>query len=173
MTERHLTTGVVRWARGVTVGLLTVLLGTAAHVVAGGHAPPIAVAAPLAAVVTLLAVGLSGRRWESSSLLGLFLLAQTGIHVASMSVAPHGSMADPAMIASHVLAAAVLVATVLHGERVLHSLVDHLALRGPRLRDAAVPLVRRTEAVRPVADLVTSRLPVDLRGRAPPVPAPS
>ncbi|GAA2073785.1 hypothetical protein GCM10009821_10250 [Aeromicrobium halocynthiae] len=170
MLRWHLTSGAARWVRGGVVAALTVGLGTGAHVAAGGHAPPVTLLALVTIVLTGLAVAVAGRRFDASGLLGLFLLAQTGIHLTAMAAAPHGSMTDPAMIATHVLAAAALVLVVLHGERALLASLDHLL---PRIRAdrTSAPRPRATVVACSPRPLVGSAAPADLLGRAPPVPS--
>ncbi len=170
MLRWHLTSGVARWVRGGAVAVLTVGLGTGAHVAAGGHAPPADLMAGVTILLMALAVALAGRRFDASTLLGLFLLAQTGIHLTAMAAGPHGSMADTVMVTTHVLAAAALVAVVLRGEHALLAALDHLL---PRVAPVlSILRATRTTAVacspRP---LVGSAVPADLLGRAPPVPS--
>lgn len=168
MLRWHLTSGAARWVRGGVVAALTVGLGTGAHVAAGGHAPPAALLAALAILLTGLAVAVAGRRFDASTLLGLFLLAQTGVHLTATAAAPHGSVADPAMIATHLLAATALVLVVQHGERALLASLDHLLPRVPTDRTSA-PLPRASVVACSPRPLVGSAVPVDLLGRAPPV----
>lgn len=170
MLRWHLTSGAARWARGGVVAVLTVGLGTAAHVAAGGQAPPAALMAVLTISLTALAVAVAGRRFDASTLLGLFLLAQTGIHATATAAGPHGSMADPAMIATHVLAAAALVLVVRHGERALLASLDHLLPRFGAVRTSA-PLPRAAVVACTPRPLVGSAAPADLLGRAPPAPS--
>lgn len=137
---------------------------------AGGHAPPAAAALVLTLLVTALAVRLSGRRWTASPLLGLFLLAQGGVHVAAMSAAPmsHGSGLDPLMITTHAVAAVALVLTVLQGEAALVAVLDRL-VPAPGRRLVLSPVAHRAP-VRVGDDAAAGRwVPALLRGRAPPL----
>ena len=170
MLRWHLTSGAARWVRGGVVAVLTVALGTGAHVAAGGHAPPAALVAAGTILLAVLSIALAGRRFDASTLLGLFLLAQTGIHLTAMAAGPHGSMADPVMVTTHLLAAAALVAVVLRGEHALIAALDHLL---PRV--APVPSTLRATRTTAVAcsprPLAGSAAPADLLGRAPPAPS--
>ncbi len=170
MLRWHLTSGGARWTRGSVVGALTLLLGLVAHVAAGGHAPGPVPLLVTGALLSVLAVLLSGRRWTASPLLGLFLMAQTGVHLTSMSAAPHGSMLDPLMATTHLVAAVVLVAVVLKGEHALLTLLDLVLPRAGR-RAAALPAVGSTPMLLTTTAPVTSWIPAGLQGRAPPVSA--
>lgn len=164
-----LTRGALRGARGTLVAALTTALAVAAHTGAGGVAPSAPALIALAAALLGGAVALSGQRWTARPLLALFLLAQAVIHGVAMVEHPEAAGHGLAMTASHVLAAVLLVVVVLHGERTLADLIDHLLLRSRRLLARAVPAVAAHRAAaahpRPVAALV----PADVLGRAPPV----
>lgn len=169
MPGSRLTTGAARWARGVVVGLLTLLLGSGAHISAGGQAPPAGATLVLTLLVAGLAVAISGHRWTVSSLLGLFLLTQGGVHLLAMSATamPHGAGLDPLMISTHAVAAIVLVLIVLHGERALVRLLSRLMPHAPRRHSVITSL---TAGPFPFSDDVLARrwIPALQRGRAPP-----
>lgn len=165
-----LTRGVPRVARGAVVAALTAVLSLGAHVGTGGMAPDGVVLACLLGGLGAGCVGLSRRRWTPRPLFAVFLLTQAVVHAAAMvqhpaAATPHG----PVMIAAHVVAALALVVAVLHGERTLADLVDHLWMRAQRITVAAVPATRRLLAVGPRETSAPAPAPADVLGRAPPV----
>ncbi len=176
VSDRRLRHGLPRLGRAAFVAVLTMTLGVAAHVHAGGQAPTAAALTALTATFGVFCWALSGQRWTARPLLAVFLLAQAATHITAMLQHPMdqmgsmggGSMLSTTMVSSHVAAALVLLLMVTRGETALGRLVEHLGLRCLDLR--VVPTPQRADAA--VAEAVPSpvaRLFVaTVRGRAPP-----
>lgn len=143
-------------------------LGVGAHVSAGGLPPSLLPTVVLTAVFAMFCWALSSRRWTARPLVAVFLLAQIGTHTVSMAEHPQATMGWTAMVPAHLLAAALLVLVVTHGESALVQLVDHLALRCLGLR--VLPAPRRVSAPipAPVVSRLTGLFSQPVRGRAPP-----
>jgi hypothetical protein len=171
LVDRRLTTGHARAVRAGFVGTFTTALGVGAHEAAGGVAPSATAFAGLALGVGVLSWLLSGRRWTPRTLLAAFLLAQGAVHVSAMVEQPtvHGD--GTAMLLTHGLAAALLVAVVPRAEATLLSVLDHLALRALHLLRGVAPAARPVLLVltpTPPCGVVRVALPL---GRAPPASA--
>jgi hypothetical protein len=171
LVDRRLTTGHARAVRAGFVGTFTTALGVGAHEAAGGMAPSATAFAGLALGVGVLSWLLSGRRWTPRTLLAAFLLAQGAVHVSAMVEQPtvHGD--GTAMLLTHGLAAALLVAVVPRAEATLLSLLDHLALRALRLLRVVAPGVRSASPADPATSLHGVTLLALPFGRAPPASA--
>lgn len=167
--DRRLTSGRARLVRAAFVGALTTGLGTGAHVSAGGAAPSPTALGGIVLGVGALAWLLSGRRWTPRTLLAAFLLTQGAVHTTSMVQHPDMGGDGALMLLTHGLAAALLVAVVPRAERVLLTILDHLALRALAILRVVAPAPRTTLLVPTTTSLhgvVRGALPL---GRAPPV----
>lgn len=154
-----LTRGTVRTVRAAAVATTTVALSLVAHLAGGGQAPGWGVVAAVAALTGAVSWRASGHRWRRRDLLAVFLLAQGAVHLLAMATAPQTGMpqtTSPAtMVLAHLLAAGALVVSVRHGERVLWSIVEALALRAAR-----VPVLAAPGPVRQLAVAATPPRPV-------------
>ncbi|WP_262849625.1 hypothetical protein [Mumia quercus] len=149
-----LTRGTVRTVRATTVATTTVALSLAAHLAGGGQAPGWGAVAAVGALTGAVSWRASGHRWRRRDLLAAFLLAQGAVHLLSMASAPQ-TTSPVAMVVAHVLAAGALVVSVRHGEQVLWSVVEALALRASR-----VPVLAAPRPVRQLAVAAPSPRPV-------------
>lgn len=169
--DRRLTSGTARAARAAFVGTLTTTLGVGAHAAAGGMAPSLPLLGALALGVGALSWLLSGQRWTPRTLLAAFLLTQGAVHATSMAQHPTMGGDGLAMLLTHGLAAALLVATVPRAERTLLSTIDHLALRALRLVRVVVrPVHARLLVLSATLPHGVLRTAIPL-GRAPPASA--
>ncbi len=146
-----LTSGAVRSVRAALVAFAAVAIAVASHGAAGGTIPPAVVIAAMLAAAAPLCWALSAHRWSARELLGVFLLAQSAVHLLSMATTHHGDAMDMSgplglsapMVISHVAGAALLIVMVRSGETVLWNLVEVLALRPlHRLLVIALPAPR-------------------------------
>lgn len=151
-----------RAARSALVSGVVVACATLAHVGAGGAVGAEAVAG-LAAVSTLVALVLTGRRLTTGQLLGLLVLGQVGLHVLGTPAGSH----DAAMALSHAAATLASLLVLRHGEDLWWSATE---------RVVAVLRVRAVAPARPSARPVVS-VPATpggrtawraVQGRAPP-----
>lgn len=121
----------MRVARAGFAALVVTFASGAAHMLAGGQLPvPVA----LAVLLTTAAVAhpLTRRRLGSGQLFGLLLVAQAVTHSAAEATTGGGGM-----LVAHIAATVVSWLVLRHGEDVLRTLWDWLAIRFSRL--AAVP----------------------------------
>ena len=135
----------LRAVRSVAAALVCVTAAAVGHHSAGGALPSGAVLAAFTgtAVVAWL---LSARRITPTQLLGLLVLCQVGVHLATST----SEMAMGAqMVVAHVGATVVSVVLLARGERFVWRLAERLALRvAPLLRLASVvPSSRPSPAV--------------------------
>lgn len=176
LSRTSLTSGPTRVGRAVVVAVLTVLVATGCHVLGGGSVP----SAPLLAVMLGGAVPicwtLSAHRWSVLELAGVFLLAQSAVHLLSMtSLAGGHAMGamgiSPLMVGSHLVGGLALVVSVRWGEHVLWAMVDALALRPLALvlRVVGAPRSSRSVVGALLAGPATSVWPHVASGRAPPL----
>ena len=109
-----------RWLRVPAFTLPNVTLAVVAHLAAGGRAPDAPTVAALVAGVTLLTLGVSGRRRSLPGLLGAVVLVQIGVHIALLDhhATPAGQpvLVGPGMVVAHALASAVLAWWLARGE---------------------------------------------------------
>jgi len=157
------TTGGWRLLRGAIVGAAATTLAVGAHCMAGGRPPTWTSVVCLALLLGTVSTWLSGVRWTFPRLLGLFAVAEVGMHavlVGTQPVMAHaggghphdhlssaGGMAaeqatallplTPAMVTGHLVAAALTALLLSRGEALLGGVLDALALRLFRLLDAA------------------------------------
>lgn len=124
----------LRFVRSLAVALVCVTAAALGHLTADGALPASSVLVVFvgsAAVAWLLSV----RRVTPGQLLGLLLLCQAGVHLASLSA--EMSM-GPGMIAGHVAATAASALILARGERFVWQLAERLGLRlAPLLRAVA------------------------------------
>lgn len=164
----------VRVARGAASAAVSTLVAATAHTLSGGIAPLwlMVAAALLATPVSVLLVG----RRPSTARTALVVLASQGLfhtffgfagaadpslasghlHVGAAETAPLPHLHAPSlgMVAAHVLAAAVTLALLAHGERMLSALGRGI-LRLIRRLTPVVPVLRRPVS----AGVATSRRP--------------
>jgi len=181
-----------RALRGAAAAAVATTVAATAHTLAGAPAP----AAWLLVAVTLLAmplaVALTGRRpslWRTSAVVAV---SQVLLHVAFATTAGtaapgsaghvHGAApalsavdagvvaVDPAMVAGHVIAAAVTVALVTRGERALHAIAAGLHQLVRRVVVAAQPPAPRLRLVPLASAIATGVVAVtSVSRRGPPV----
>lgn len=143
----------------------------AAHVASGGIAEPSTVA--VAFVVSgALAWLIAGARLTHLQMLGLLVLCQAGVHVASMVTAPtSGASMGTSMWMTHAAATAVCLVVLAGGESFVWAVAQRLALRPLQLllERFVIPPGRPSfvsiTATRPRTRLVAHVAPV----RGPPV----
>ncbi|MFY0405492.1 hypothetical protein [Solicola sp. PLA-1-18] len=174
-TPANPTSGALRWARASFVAAATVVVAVLAHHLAGGMAAPTWVLAGVVVGAAVLAHRLSAHRWSTRELVAVFVAAQGALHLACTLGGPmpmDGAPSAPLMLATHACATALSVAAVRHGEAVLWSLVEVLAMR-PVLAlssPAGVPVVGPRTAAATTRDrrLVSQVLPHVAPVRGPP-----
>lgn len=125
-----------------------VLAALTAHAASGGVAAPGTVVA--ACVVSgALAWRIAGVRLTNLQLLGLLVLCQVGVHMASMAASPHtGGSMGVSMLLTHAGATAISLLALSRGESFVWAVAEMFALRPLRLllhRHADLPA--RTTAV--------------------------
>jgi hypothetical protein len=117
-----------------------VLLSVAGHGAAGGQLPGPGPVLLVTAAFSLLCPALTTRRRNFSSLLGVLLLTQFFAHPLFVVLAGHHSSAmigvNPAMLAGHLLAAALCALLLAHGEDLVWR---HCALVASLLFAALLP----------------------------------
>jgi hypothetical protein len=187
VTPRH-----VRALRGAAAAWVATIVAATAHTLAGGGAPAPALVAAIGILVAPFAVALIGRTLAAWRVATVVVAAQGLFHVAFALTAdadaspasvhshhflashPHalaGAVApDAPMLAGHLLAAAVTVLALFHGERMLRALgrgirsmfsrLDLVAPRPPAPHRAPTP----SDQARAVVRVVLS----DLSRRGPP-----
>lgn len=135
----------MRHLRAMTAALACVTTAFTAHAMAGGRADA-------AAVVTTFVISgavawtLAGVRVSRAQLLGLLVLAQAGVHLASMATVSSGPehAMGASMLLAHVAATAVSLLLLARGEAFAWAIAERLALRPLAvLRTLDVPAVRR------------------------------
>ena len=156
--------GVVRHLRAMSAALACVTTAFAAHTVAGGSAG-------LGTVVTTfvlsgaVAWALAGARLARPQMLGLLVLCQVGVHLASMAGQPADHTMGASMLASHAAATALSLVLMSRGEAFVWAMARRLGLRRitvlshldvPVLR----PLLVSIPAARPGGTLASRLLPV-------------
>ncbi|MDN7122776.1 hypothetical protein INN71_15405 [Nocardioides sp. ChNu-153] len=141
------TTGwTLRLARGGVLALVVLLAGGAGHALAGGALPSPLAALPLLLLLTAGSALLLGRRVDALETTLLLVVGQAATHLGLMVLAPGPAGAphahptpvdagagDLAMVAFHLLAAAVGGLWLAAGERAVWTLLD-LALVRPVTR---------------------------------------
>lgn len=183
----------VRALRGAAAAWVATVIAATAHTLAGDGAPSPALIAATSTLATPFAVALIGRQLAVWRIAATVLAAQAFFHVAfaatadadsSASAAAHAHhaiaaggvalsaavVADPAMLAAHVIAAVATVLALVNGERMLRALgrgirsvfarVDAVAAPPAAPRFVAAP----PHAARAAAAVVLS----DLSRRGPP-----
>ena len=158
-----------RIVRATVASVVVALCGIAAHLLAGGVLA--AWVAPLL-VLGVLPVALlsTGRRLETTQMLGLLLLGQVASHV----LAGHATSDGSAMLVAHVLATAVSLAVLRHGEGAWWRVVDALEVlvrRALPRRRVVVPDPRGTVAASEPWFPRLTALVTGVGGRAPPLGA--
>jgi hypothetical protein len=157
------TTGGWRLLRGAIVGTAATTLAVGAHCMAGGRPPTWTTVVCLALLLGTVSTWLSGVRWTFPRLLGLFVVAEVGMHAVFVGTQPvmaqsggshaHGHLSSaggmaaeqatallpstPAMVTGHLVAAALTALLLSRGEALLGGVLDALALRLFRLLAAA------------------------------------
>ncbi|MET0467505.1 MAG: hypothetical protein ABWZ87_02060 [Aeromicrobium sp.] len=157
----------VRGVRSLAAALVCVTAAAAGHHSAGGALPAEAVLAVFtgsAAVAWLL----SSRRVTPGQLLGLLVLCQIVVHIATAS---DEMVMGAGMLLAHVAATAVSLVALSRGEALVWHLAERLGLRlRPLLRLATVvPSVRPALAVVVTRSLIDIRLAHSRSLRGPPV----
>jgi hypothetical protein len=125
----------VRAARSIAAGLVCVTAAAVGHRAAGGPLPAEAVLAAFAGS-SVVAWLLSSRRVTPSQLLGLLVLCQVVVHLGASE---DEMVMGASMVAGHVVATAVSVLALAHGEALVWRLARRLVLR-------AVPVLRAVRA---------------------------
>ncbi|MQA82954.1 MAG: hypothetical protein GEV10_31635 [Streptosporangiales bacterium] len=149
-----LCSGTGRAVRAVAVAVVATLVAVLCHVAGGGTAPNAATVGLVLAVAVPLCFWLSDRAWTTRQLAAVFLLAQGFLHGVAVFTIPDHAMADTstaAMLGWHLVATAVSVAVVRHGETCLWATADALGLRAYRIAFAPRPLPAVGETWQPVA----------------------
>jgi hypothetical protein len=190
------TAGGWRLLRGALGGAAATTLAVGAHCMAGGGPPTWTSVVCLALLLGTVSTWLSGVRWTFPRLLGLFVVAEAGMHAVFVGAEPvlahsggdpthhhmssAGSLATeqatallpstPGMVTGHLVAAAVTALLLSRADALLGGVLDALALRLLRLLEAAPTLVGGPQPVPvPVLDLPRQRAALDVRRpRGPP-----
>jgi hypothetical protein len=118
------TSGLLRVARGATVGMTAMGLAVAGHLAGGGRLPTSTIAVTLLCLSLAGTVALSGRRWTVSALVTVLLGVQVVYHVALANHPSTVGMAhehtahsmSASMVLAHVLAAGVTALLLSRGE---------------------------------------------------------
>lgn len=135
------TRGVVRLLRAVAVGISTVAVSLVGHAAGGASATsPVAIGL-LAAAASAVAWSLSLARWTVTSLTGVLIASQSGLHLAfSLDTGDAAQHQTVPMLLGHAAATVVMVAVLLGGESLLWAVLESLSLRVWRmLRPATLP----------------------------------
>jgi hypothetical protein len=151
----------------MAAALACVAAAAVGHHAAGGALPAVAVAAVFAGSAAIAWL-LAGRRVTAAQLLGLLALCQICVHLAT---SPAEMTMTTAMIAAHVVATAVSVVVLAHGEHLVWRLAERLGLRlRPVLQRAVVVLsLRPPVAVDAPRSMTDVRLAYSRSLRGPPV----
>lgn len=152
--DAALCSGTGRAARAAAVAVVATLVAVLCHVAGGGTAPTAATVALVLALAAPLCLWLSDRAWTTRQLVAVFLLAQGFLHGVAVFTTPHHAMADTStagMLGWHLVATAVSVAVVRHGESCLWATADALGLRAYRIALVPRPLPAVGETWQPVA----------------------
>ncbi len=115
----------MRLCRAGSAALVCTVLAAGAHVTAGGRAPAASLVLVFVGTWTVAAL-LTARRLTTSQLVGLLLIGQVVVHVASGPA--HGGN-DSRMLTAHVVGTAVSAWLLRHGEDLLWTLAERVGLR--------------------------------------------
>ena len=133
----------MRHLRAMAAALACVTTALGAHSAAGGQTGlgTVVVAFVLSGAV---AWGLAGARLTRAQFMGLLVLCQVGVHLASMASSQMPHSMGPSMWLAHGAATAVSLALLARGESFVWAVAQHLALKPLTiLRTVHVPAMRR------------------------------
>jgi hypothetical protein len=135
------TRGIVRLLRAVAVGTSAVVVSLVGHASGGASPPSLLTTGLLVAVASAVAWRLSLARWTVTSLTGVLVVAQSGLHLSftmDAGVAAHHQTVP--MLLGHAAATLIMVVVLSRGESLLWAVVESLSLRVWRLlRPATLP----------------------------------
>lgn len=141
--------GAVRHLRALAASLACVTAAFGAHAVSGGQVVPTTVVGAFV-LCGAVAWAIAGARLGRAQLLGLLVLCQVGVHVASMATqGAHPATMGAAMLLTHGAATIVSLVALSRGEAFVWAVAQHLALRPLAM------LLQRTQ-VRPADQPIAS-----------------
>jgi hypothetical protein len=135
------TRGVVRLLRAAAVGISTVVVSLVGHASGGASVPsPVAIGLVVVAA-SAVAWSLSLARWTVTSLTGVLVASQSGLHLSfTLGTGDAAQHQTIPMLLGHAAATVVMVAVLHGGESLLWTVLESLSLRvWRRLRPAALP----------------------------------
>lgn len=149
----------------MAASLACVTTAFAAHLASGGSAAPATVIIAFAGCGALVWL-IAGVRVSPSQLLGLLVLCQAGVHVASMATSASDASMGVPMVLTHLLATAISLLALARGESFVWAVAQRLALRPLRLLlggfalPAVGAVVAAIPATRPRRELLERVAPV-------------